>query len=79
MYFQTYRRPLVSVTEFKYLGRVLIASDYDWTAVVGNLRKARKWWAHMSRILGQEGEDSRNSGNFYKTVVQATLLFGTDS
>ena len=69
----------MAVLDFKYLGRVITALDDNWLAVVGNLRKARKWWAHMSRILGQEGEDSRNSGNFYKTVVQATLLFGTDS
>ena len=40
--FQAYRRPLVAVVEFKYLGRVLIDSDDDWLMMVGNLRKAQK-------------------------------------
>ena len=57
MDFKTYRRPLVAVEKFKYPGRVLKASDDDWPAVVGNLRKERKRWARMLRILGQEGAD----------------------
>ena len=35
--FQAYRQPLEAVTFFTYLGRLLNASDYDWTAVVNNL------------------------------------------
>ena len=30
-------------------------------------------------ILGREGVDPRNSGNFYNMVVQVTLLFGADT
>ena len=52
--------------------------DY-WPTVVGNLRKAQKRWGRMSRILGQEGSDTRNSRNFYKAVFQVTLLFGEES
>ena len=66
----------MAVSEFNYLGRVLTASDDDWPAVVGNLRKARKRWAVMLRILGQEGSYPRAFVNFYNKVVQATLLFG---
>ena len=33
----------------------------------------------MLRILGREGEDPRPSVNFYKAVVQATLLFDVES
>ena len=29
--------------------------------------------------LGREGADPRTSGNFYKAVVQATLLFGPET
>ena len=48
-------------------------------AVVGNLKKARKRWERMYMILGQEGADPRTSENFYKAVVQVTLLFGAGS
>ena len=47
MPFQEYRRPLVEVSEFKYLGRVLKASDDDWPAVVGKFGKARNRWERM--------------------------------
>ena len=30
----------------------------------------------MSRVLGGEGADPKVSGNFYKAVDQAVLLFG---
>ena len=33
----------------------------------------------MSRIIGWEGANPRTSGNFYKAVVQETLLFGAES
>ena len=57
--FQAYDRPLTTVASFKYLGRVLTAAYDDCTAVVGNLRKARKIWAQMARIMGQEGARPR--------------------
>ena len=38
--FEAYGKPLEMVTEFKYLGRVLTASDDYWLAVVANLRNA---------------------------------------
>ena len=42
--FKAYGRPLVKVTTFKYLGRILTASDDDWAAVVGNILNVRKIW-----------------------------------
>ena len=36
---QAYGRPMNSVTLFKYLGQVMMASDYAWPEVVVNLRK----------------------------------------
>ena len=74
--FGAYGKPLETVLTFKYLGRVITAGDYDWPAVAGNLVKARKSWGWMSRILIREGADKRVSGNFFKAVVQAVLLFG---
>ena len=53
MEFQVYRRPLKTLLEFKYFGRVLTASDDNWLAVFGNLRKALRLWAQMLRVLGR--------------------------
>ena len=51
--FQASWEPLETVTSFKYLGRVLTVGEDDWMAVAGNLRKARKSWMQMTKILGQ--------------------------
>ena len=76
--FQAYGRPLVMFTLFKYLGRVLMAVDENWLAAVGNLRKKWKSWTWMAKILVREVDIPRVSGMFFKAVVQAVLLFGSD-
>ena len=53
--------------------------DYDWLVVVGNLWKAQKRWGRLSQILIREGADPKVSGNFYKAVAQAVLLFGAET
>ena len=73
---QAYGRPLTLVSSFKYLGIVLIASDNEWTSVVGNLQKNQKKWAQMSRILGRKGANVRVFGKLFKVVDQAVLIFG---
>ena len=67
------------VLTFRYMGRVLTAGDDDWIVVVGNLGKARKSWGQLSRILSREGAHPKVSGNFYKAVAQAVLLFGAET
>ena len=62
--FEAYDRPLETVTALKYLGRILMASDDDWPAVVANLWKARKCWARLSCIIGREGEDPMDFQEF---------------
>ena len=47
--------------------------------VVDNLSNLQKKWARMSWILGWEGADTRTSGTFFKAVVQAILLFGSET
>jgi len=42
---------LQAVSVFKYLGRPLSNSDADWPAVYYNLKKTRKRWAGVSRVL----------------------------
>ena len=67
------------VTYFKYLGWVLRAVDDNWPAVVGNLRKARKSWAWLTRSLGWEGANRRVSGMFFNEVVRVVLIFGSET
>ena len=59
--------------------RVLTAADDDWPVVVANLQKAWSIWERLYRILGQKGAEDRTSINFYKAVVQVTLLFGSET
>ena len=68
--FNAYGRRLNSVKEFRYLGRVLTATDDDWPAVARNLQKARATWGRLARILGREGADPKVSCNFYIAVTQ---------
>ena len=76
MAFEVYGKQIKSVPRFTYLGRVMTAGDDDWTAVAGNLEKARKRWGRLQGILRREGATPRISGNFFKAVVQQVLLFG---
>ena len=73
-----YGRPLAAVPDFKYLGRVLSASDDEWPAVVHNLRMARSKWARLSWLLRREGADARTLGMFYVAVVQAVLIYRSE-
>ena len=75
--FQAYGEQLETFTSFKYLGRVLIVGDGNWKTMAGNLRKARKIWTRITRILGREGVDPRIYGLFFKAIVQSVLIFGS--
>ena len=55
------------------------AGDDDWLVVIGNLGKAQKSWGRLSWILSREGADPKFSGNFYKAVDQAVLVFRAET
>ena len=57
--FHAYGKRMQSVTEFRYLGRVMTRTDDDWPAVARNLRKVRVTWGRLARILGREGADPK--------------------
>ena len=57
----------------------MTAGDDNWPAVAGMLIKARKSWMQMTRILVREGAYPRISGLFFNAVVQAVLLFGSET
>ena len=66
-------------TDFKYLGRILTASDNYWPAVVANMWKSQKQWTRLSWIIGWERSDPRTCRTFYKVFFQVTLIFGADN
>ena len=67
------------MTSFRYLGRVISVADDDCPAVVRNLSWERAVWRRMAHILSREGAAPRVSGFFFKDVVQALLLFGSET
>ena len=73
--FQAYGELLETVASFKYLGRVLTAGDNDSPSLTGNLRKYRKSWMWMTKLLIREEADPKVWGLLIKAVVQAVLLF----
>jgi hypothetical protein len=77
--FTAYDVELERVEVFKYLGRLLAMDDNDVQAIRANLKKARKCWKMLSRFLRAENMDARVCGMFYKAVVQAVLLFGSET
>ena len=76
---EAYGKLLEMVSTSKYLGRVMKAGDDNWLAVVGNLVKSRKSWGRLLRILNREGAENKVSGNFFKEMVQAVILFWAET
>ena len=72
-------RKIKRVTEFKYLGRILHDSDDDQYACNRQLNRAKQKWARISKVLTTQGVDARVKGYFYKAIVQAVLLYGSES
>ena len=67
------------VDEFTYLGRVLTSDDDDTKAIDNQLKKARKKWNSIASILKREGANAKTMATFYRTIVQAVLLYGAES
>ena len=66
--FHAYGKRIQSVTEFRYLGRILTSTDNEWPAVARNLQKARVTRGRLARILGRVGADP-NVSRQYKNCV----------
>ena len=79
MRFTAYGDELEMVEVFKYLGRLIAMDDNDGRALHNNLKKARKCWGRLSRVLRAENASPRVCGLFYKATVQAILLYGSES
>ena len=70
---------LTAVYCFGYMGQMLLSSEDDWPAVERNLWRARVKWGRLAKILGREGADSIKAGKLYMVVVQAVILFESET
>jgi len=77
--FTAYGEPLERVEVFKYLGRLLSMDDTDTQAIRANLAKARTAWKMFHRLLRGQNMSPRVCGMFFKAVIQAVLLYGSES
>ena len=76
--FEAYGAPFENVTAFNFLGWVLTTGYDDWTAVVGNLCKARKIWGQLLQILIQEGRIRRCRDIFKGGDAGGLVVWGGD-
>ena len=74
--FEAYGEPIKNVLAFTYLGRVLTANDDDWSAVVGNLGKARRSWVQLSWVLGRDGADPKVSRRSILQLLRRSCSLG---
>jgi hypothetical protein len=77
--FTVHEDVLERVEVFKYLGRLLAQDNNDAQAIRQQLQKAWGVWAHVSQVLRGENVGPRIAAKFYKAVVQAVLLYGSET
>ena len=77
--FSAYGKPLTEVPSFNYLGQTSSSSNNYWPVVEQNIRREKGKWGQPVKILGRDGEDRRTAGRFYVAVVQAVILFGSET
>ena len=67
------------VREFRYLGRIITDNDDDTRCIKDNIKRAKKRWNCIAKILKREGANAVCMSRFYLTIVQAVLLYGAES
>ena len=65
--------------KFKYLGRVLHEDDDDRHVMNRQLQRAISCWNGINKILIQQNISMRDRKIFFITIVQAVLLYGSES
>ena len=70
---------LEKVDGFRYLGRPISHVDSDQSALLHNLKKARKRLALILRLLVREGASPYVGGKFYIAAILSVLLYGLES
>ncbi len=67
------------VDRFRYLGRILDENDDDSHALERQLSRAKARWGRLAPVLRSQGVRPKTMGYFYKAVVQAVLLYGSET
>ena len=67
------------VKEFEYLGRIISDNDDDTKCIDNAIKKARRQWNCIGKMLKREGANAETMAKFYITIVMAVLLYGSES
>ena len=77
--FMVYDAELRRAEQSKCLERVISMDDDDVPAMRHNLKKARKTWVRLRKVLEKEEVSSKVTGMFYQGVVASRLLYGSET
>jgi hypothetical protein len=77
--FMVHGDALEKVEVFKYLGRMMAQDNNNVQAVRHHLHKAWGTWACIGQVLRSKNATPRVAAKFYKAVVQAVLLYGSET
>ena len=67
------------VESYKYWDQIIHGVDKDWPAVLHNIPRSRQVWGRFWKLMRRERADLIISSKFYRTLVQAVLLFGSET
>ena len=71
--------PLESAADFTYMVRTVAYKNSDWLALYQNLRKARRRWGMVGKVVTKMGATTQELGMLYNETLQLVLLCGSDS
>ncbi len=77
--FRLHGEALEKVEVFKYLSRMMAQDNNNIQAMRHQLRKAWRTWAPVGQVLRSENTTPRVAAKFYKAVVQAVLLYTSET
>jgi hypothetical protein len=77
--FSVHGNMLEQVEVFKYLWRLLAQDDNNIRAIRAQLQKARATWSRVGQVLWAENISPQVAVKFYKAVIQAVLLYGSET
>ena len=78
MVFTVGGQPIERVRKFRYLGRILSERDDDTLSIEDQLKRAKRRWGRISKVLKRDGANATVMARFYMAIVQAVLLYGAD-
>ena len=77
--FQINAKTLPTSEAFPYSGRTIAYNNSNWSEVYLNLRKSRRGWGMIERVLKSTGSTVQSQGAMYKAVAQLLLPYGSYS